>query len=89
MTVDFTKFKVKKSIGSEDFEILNIKRELANTLYDRGTGLPCHALAFKLYNAVETVELTTQEYKLLVMFAEECMTPRFIDGLKALAETES
>ena len=84
MKIDFEHFKLYAGIDRDRFEILNVKKEFADVLYTRGTGIAFHALAFKIYNSEGEQDYSEEEYLLMQSFSEQCMSPRFIDSLKAL-----
>lgn len=86
MSIDFERFPLYKGIDRKEKEILNVKRVFAEQLYNAGSGLAFHALALKIYNSGGECEYTDEEYNLMVAFSEQCMSPRFIDSLKALKE---
>ena len=86
MKINFESFPLYKGLGKSDVEILNVKNVLAEELYTKGKGIAFHALAMKIYNSVGETEYSEMEYALLMDFAEHCMTPNFIDSLRALKE---
>lgn len=84
MKINFKQFRLKDGIGIDDFHMANVQMELATVLYDKGTGLACHALAMKIYNSEDgLVDLSRREYVTLLAFSEDMMTPKFIDSLRA------
>lgn len=86
MKIDFENFQLVKGIDKSIVEPMNVKAVFADTLYTKGQGIAFHALALKIYNSVGETEYTDDEYKLMVMFSEQCMTPNFIDSLKMLEQ---
>lgn len=83
MKIDFEKFILFQGLNGRT-QTLNVKNVLADELYTKGQGIVFHALALKIYNSEGETEYSDAEYALLVNFAEHCMTPNFIDSLKAL-----
>lgn len=81
MKIDFENFKIYTGIAHKEAVIVNVKKELAEGLYMKGNGLPCHALALKIYNAQGPVELSDSEQDLLMAFSERVFSPSFIDSL--------
>ena len=87
MDINFRKFRLKDGLGENAVQEVDVQREMANALYDKGTGLACHALALKIYNSEDgVVSLSTEEFQLLTGFSEAVMTPKFIDSIRAYAE---
>lgn len=86
MKINFEKFRLFKGVAKQDVEVLNVKRVFADELYNRGQGIAFHALAFKIYNSNGETEYTDDEYMLMVMFSEQCMSPNFMDSIKALKD---
>lgn len=87
MDINFRKFRLKDGLGENAVQEVDVQWEMANALYDKGTGLACHALALKIYNSEDgAVSLSTEEFQLLKDFSEVVMTPKFIDSIRAYAE---
>ena len=86
MRINFEQFPLYKGIDRAEFGILNVKHVLAEELYTKGQGIAFHALALKIYNSEGETEYSDTEYDMLADFAEHCLTPNFIDSLKALKE---
>ena len=87
MTINFEQFTLYKGIGRQEKELLDVKKIFADEIYNHGQGIACHALALKIYNSQGTTEYSDDEFRLMVAFAEQCMTPSFIDSLK-MCETD-
>lgn len=85
MKINFEQFSLYQGLDKH-VEILNVKNVFANELYNRGQGIAFHALALKIYNSEGETEYSEMEYALMVDFANNCMTPSFIDSLKALKD---
>lgn len=86
MKIDFENFPVRQGIGKEAIS-MDVRRVFAEEIYNRGQGLAFHALALKIYNAKGDEDYSDEEYRLMVTFSEQCMTPAFIDSLRAIGET--
>jgi hypothetical protein len=89
MKIDFENFRLFKGIDKKNVEVLNVKNVFADELYTRGQGIAFHALALKIFNSDENTDYNENEYQLMTMFAEHCMSPNFIDSLKALKDENS
>lgn len=85
MKIDFENFTLYKGIDKQEKEQMDVKKIFAEEIYSRGQGIACHALALKIYNSTGETEYTDEEYRLMQVFSEQCMTPSFIDSLRALA----
>lgn len=84
MRINFEQFTLFKDIAHNEKEILNVKNVLANEIYTKGQGIAFHALAFKIYNSEGEIELSDEEFAILIDFAEVCMSPNFIDSIKTI-----
>ena len=89
MKIDFENFSLFKGIDKKNVEVLNVKNVFADELYTRGQGIAFHALALKIFNSDANTDYNENEYQLMTMFAEHCMSPNFIDSLKALKDETS
>lgn len=89
MKIDFENFRLFKGIDKKNVEVLNVKNVFADELYTRGQGIAFHALALKIFNSDANTDYNENEYQLMTMFAEHCMSPNFIDSLKALKDENS
>lgn len=85
MTINFEQFVLYKGIDKSIKEVLDVRHVFADEMYNHGQGVACHALALKIYNSTGPMEYSAEEYKLMMLFAEQCMTPSFIDSLRALS----
>lgn len=79
-TLNLNKLKIYKSLDKSDYVICDGAKEVANFIYNNMNGLPCHALAIKLYNSEGIVQLDQDEEKLL-MDAVHSLTPAAIDAI--------
>lgn len=86
MTINFEQFMLYKGIDRKEVEVMDVKQVFAEEIYNRGQGLACHALALKIYNSTGDTEYSDEEYKLMQVFSEQCMTPSFIDSLRAISQ---
>ena len=89
MKIDFENFRLFKGIDKKNVEVLNVKNVFADELYTRGQGIAFHALALKIFNSDANTDYNENEYQLMMMFAEQCMSPNFIDSLNAMKDETS
>ena len=88
MRIDFEKFSLLQRLSGQA-QVLNVKNVLADELYTKGQGIAFHALALKIYNSEGETEYSDTEFAMLTDFAEHCLTPNFIDSLKALKKEQA
>lgn len=81
MKIDFTKFNIYTDISHTKCIEANVKDELANVLYNNGSGIACHALALKIYNTKGEEEYTDEEYNILLNQMQASLTPMFTSSL--------
>ncbi len=85
MRANFSKVQVYTGLDKSAIKVFDIREQVANALYTKGSGLACHALALKIYNAKDgEVELDADECRLLINFAENIFSPNVIDAFHAL-----
>lgn len=82
--INFKEIKIYKDIAKTKSEVVDMQDEVANAMYEKGTGIKFHALALKIYNAKGEIELDEQEYGLLMAYAEQMGTPATIDAFRAI-----
>lgn len=82
MKINFEQLRVYNDIAKTRELVVNVKVQVADTIYQKGIGIAAHALALKIYNSTGDCELTDEEYQLLISFAERHFIPMVIDALK-------
>lgn len=82
--IDLTKVEVYTSIEKKGTRVIDIKNDLANSIYTSATGIEYHSLAFKLYNTEQEVELSDNEIDLLLKFTSQVCTIAVDEGLQNL-----
>lgn len=73
--------KVYGDLKHETSVNVDIKDQLAELIYQKGTGLPAYALAIKIYNSNEDTEYTEQEFALIKQYVSNFCTPIIIDAI--------
>jgi len=81
--IDFTKFVVFTDLAHTKSNTYDIREQIADELYQKGSGIPYHALALKIYNSEGELELSEKEFDLIMKLAEVCFAPYIIDSLKS------
>ncbi len=64
---------------------MNVKKDFANAIYQRGFGIEAHALALKIYNSEGEAEFNEKEIALIKQYADLCQ-PAFIDAINKILE---
>lgn len=81
MKIDFTKFKMFTDIAHTNTVEVNVKNDIADVLYKYGTGIAMNALALKIYNSEEEIDITEDEYNQILAIIEKISSPMFIGSL--------
>lgn len=87
MKINFEKLPCYTSIRKDEKTELNIKFELANLMYTRGSGVAHGALAMKIYNSNGEEEYTEDECRTIIDFTST-LIPMFADSIKDLIENK-
>lgn len=88
MKIDFTKLKTYVSLDRSKAVDLDVHKDFAELIYQRGSGISAHSLALKIYNAKGEEEYSDEEVCLIRKYAESLGTPMFIDAIKEATETK-
>lgn len=86
MKVNFKELKIYVDITKKDYVFIDAKLQVANMLYTNTNGIESHALAFKIFNAEDSVELTESEFNILDSNIKQFTRPSFIDGFNEMVE---
>jgi hypothetical protein len=86
MKINFENLTIYTDIAKTNTQVVNMKAQLADAIYQNGFGVAAHALALKIYNSKGDCELTDEEYNMLVQFVESKCTPMVIDAIKVKQE---
>lgn len=84
MRINFEKLEIFNDIEGKSCSVVNVKKDLANMVYNGAFGLPFHALAIKIYNSVGETEYSEEECDLIRKFVAERCTPAFYDAIERL-----
>jgi len=87
--INFEDVGIYTDIERKTMVRLDMKKKIANDLYNHGQGIEFHALALKIYNAKGEIELDEQEYGLLMAYANQMCTPAVIDALQSLGNNKN
>ena len=81
--INFEDVGIYTDIEHKTMVRLDMKKKIANDLYNHGQGIAFHALALKIYNSQGEIELSGEEYKLLMDYVRQMGTPAAIDALES------
>ena len=81
--INFEDVGIYTDIEHKTMVRLDMKKKIANDLYNHGQGIAFHALALKIYNSHGEIELSEEEYNLLMDYVRQMGTPAAIDALES------
>ncbi len=81
--INFEDIGIYTDIERKTMVRLDMKKKIANDLYNHGQGIAFHALALKIYNSQGEIELSEEEYNLLMDYVRQMGTPAAIDALES------
>lgn len=81
--INFEDIGIYTDIERKTMVRLDMKKKIANDLYNHGQGIAFHALALKIYNSHGEIELSEEEYNLLMDYVRQMGTPAAIDALES------
>ena len=81
--INFEDIGIYTDIERKTMVRLDMKKKIANDLYNRGQGIAFHALALKIYNSQGEIELSEEEYNLLMDYTRQMGTPAAIDAFES------
>ncbi len=86
--INFEDVGIYTDIEHKTMVRLDMKKKIANDLYNRGVGIEFHALALKIYNSQGETEYSKEEYELLMNYANQALSPAAIDALNTFKPKE-
>lgn len=79
MKLQLEKLKVKKSLTSDEVMEMEARKEIANGIYQQGTGgLADAALAVKMWNGDDNTDYTEEEADAILQFTAKHYVPAVI-----------
>lgn len=82
--IDFTRIEVYADLTKQRTVAVDMRKTVANALYQQGAGLACHALAMKIWNGKGEQEFDADECSIITRLVEQGCTPAVIDAFHAL-----
>lgn len=86
MKYNLESVEVYTSKGKETCQVINLRKEIANLVYNRGNGLGLAgvSLATKMWNGSEDTEYTEEEVKIIMHLVITCCAPCFIEAVQRI-----
>jgi len=81
--INFEDIGIYTDIEHKTMVRLDMRKKIANDLYNHGQGIDFHALALKIHASHGEIELSGEEYKLLMDYVRQMGTPAAIDALES------
>lgn len=81
--INFKEFRMFLDIAHEKSSVVDVRKELADDIYENASGVAYLDLALRIYKSDGEIEFTDEEYALLEKYASQRGTARFIDSLKS------
>lgn len=81
--IDFENVSYWADLGHTVQVVKNIRKDLAESMYNHGVGFGYLPLSVKIYNSKGETEYSDEEYGLIMAFAKQIGTPADIDALEA------
>ena len=88
MKIDFRKFRIYPGIDRQRSVEMDVRKDFADLIYQKGKGVAAHALALKIYNSTGGEEYGEEEVLLIRSYAESFGTPMFIDAVNEVMASE-
>ena len=86
MKIDFRKFRIYPGIDRQRSVEMDVRKDFADLIYQKGKGVAAHALALKIYNSTGEEEYGEEETVMIRGYAESFGTPMFIDAVNEAME---
>lgn len=81
MKINLERVEVFTDLSKTQCAVMDMRKEIANVIYERGQGLACSVLAHKLYETLGEVEIDDSEKEILSRVAEQLLTPAAGEGV--------
>ena len=89
MKINFAQLEVYTDIKKTNKVCIDVREQIGEMIYEVGSVIKDHALAFKIYNSDNEVELTSEEVEVLNKYVSQYCKPAFIQAfLEATKEVE-
>lgn len=82
--MNFKEVEIFTDIEKKRCSRTDVRKDLANMIYNGSNGIAAHALALKIYNSDGDIELNEEEKEIVRQVANAFCTPAFIDAIDKL-----
>jgi len=86
MKLNFKEFRIPSGINKRNWQITDVREQVADLLYTHANGIKAHRLAFKILDSIGDEEYSTEETGTVRYVIEQFCLPCVIDGLNELLQ---
>ena len=86
MKLNFKEFRIPSGINKRNWQITDVREQVADLLYTHANGIKAHRLAFKILDSTGDEEYSTEETGTVRYVIEQFCLPCVIDGLNELLQ---
>lgn len=86
MKLNFKEFRIPSGISKRNWQITDVREQVADLLYTHTNGIKAHRLAFKILDSTGDEEYSTEETGTVRYVIEQFCLPCVIDGLNELLQ---
>lgn len=86
MKLNFKEFRIPSGISKRNWQITDVREQVADLLYTHANGIKVHRLAFKILDSTGDEEYSTEETGTVRYVIEQFCLPCVIDGLNELLQ---
>ena len=86
MKLNFKEFRIPSGINKRNWQITDVREQVADLLYTHANGIKAHRLAFKILDSTGAEEYSTEETGTVRYVIEQFCLPCVIDGLNELLQ---
>lgn len=86
MKLNFKEFRIPSGINKRNWQITDVREQVADLLYTHANGIKAHRLAFKILDSTGDEEYSTEETGTVRYVIEQFCLPSVIDGLNELLQ---
>lgn len=86
MKLNFKEFRIPSGINKRNWQITDVREQVADLLYTQANGIKAHRLAFKILDSTGDEEYSTEETGTVRYVIEQFCLPCVIDGLNELLQ---
>ncbi len=87
-SIDFSRFGIYTDISKSERREFDVRKEFADMLYTKVSGIAAHDLAFRIYRSGGRIELSDEEVSLIVNVSGQYCSGAFCDSLAAAMDDD-